>query len=78
MDLDRLDLDRVGGDRTTPAVAEAERWTAHNYHPLPVVVADAVEVQSVEVHHALLSSRVQHLGPPPDFSSSERSTGMGV
>jgi len=23
------------------AVAEAEQWTAHNYHPLPVVVADA-------------------------------------
>ncbi|GAA0736649.1 ornithine--oxo-acid transaminase [Dactylosporangium roseum] len=28
-------------DRTTPAVAEAERWTAHNYHPLPVVIAEA-------------------------------------
>jgi len=28
-------------NRTAPAVAEAERWTAHNYHPLPVVVADA-------------------------------------
>jgi ornithine--oxo-acid transaminase len=28
-------------DATTPAVAEAERWTAHNYHPLPVVIADA-------------------------------------
>ncbi|NJC71001.1 ornithine--oxo-acid transaminase [Planosporangium thailandense] len=28
-------------DFTTEAVAEAERWTAHNYHPLPVVVADA-------------------------------------
>jgi ornithine--oxo-acid transaminase len=28
-------------DRTTPAVAEAERWTTHNYHPLPVVIADA-------------------------------------
>jgi len=26
---------------TTVAVAEAERWTAHNYHPLPVVVASA-------------------------------------
>jgi ornithine--oxo-acid transaminase len=23
------------------AVAEAERWTAHNYHPLPVVIAEA-------------------------------------
>jgi ornithine--oxo-acid transaminase len=29
-------------DMVTPeALAEAERWTAHNYHPLPVVVADA-------------------------------------
>jgi ornithine--oxo-acid transaminase len=28
-------------DRTADAVAEAERWTAHNYHPLPVVIADA-------------------------------------
>jgi ornithine--oxo-acid transaminase len=28
-------------DRTTPALAEAEEWTAHNYHPLPVVIADA-------------------------------------
>ena len=27
--------------RTTEAIAEAERWTAHNYHPLPVVIADA-------------------------------------
>ncbi|HEU4423768.1 MAG TPA: ornithine--oxo-acid transaminase [Pilimelia sp.] len=27
--------------RTPGAVAEAERWTAHNYHPLPVVVASA-------------------------------------
>ena len=26
---------------TPDAVAAAERWTAHNYHPLPVVVADA-------------------------------------
>jgi ornithine--oxo-acid transaminase len=31
----------VFADLTTPAVAEAERWTAHNYHPLPVVIADA-------------------------------------
>jgi len=31
----------VTHDLTTPAVAEAEHWTAHNYHPLPVVVADA-------------------------------------
>src|SRR5438045_9419840 len=31
----------VFSDLTTPAVAEAERWTAHNYHPLPVVIADA-------------------------------------
>jgi ornithine--oxo-acid transaminase len=28
-------------DLTTAAVAEAEQWTAHNYHPLPVVIADA-------------------------------------
>jgi ornithine--oxo-acid transaminase len=26
---------------TPDAVAAAERWTAHNYHPLPVVIADA-------------------------------------
>jgi ornithine--oxo-acid transaminase len=31
----------VHHDLTTPAVAEAERFTAHNYHPLPVVVAEA-------------------------------------
>jgi ornithine--oxo-acid transaminase len=30
----------VFADLTTPAVADAERWTAHNYHPLPVVIAD--------------------------------------
>jgi len=27
--------------RTPQAVANAERWTAHNYHPLPVVIASA-------------------------------------
>ena len=27
--------------RTPSAVADAERWTAHNYHPLPVVIAEA-------------------------------------
>ncbi|HET9518264.1 MAG TPA: aminotransferase class III-fold pyridoxal phosphate-dependent enzyme, partial [Actinoplanes sp.] len=27
--------------RTPDAVAAAERWTAHNYHPLPVVIAEA-------------------------------------
>jgi ornithine--oxo-acid transaminase len=27
--------------RTPEALAQAERWTAHNYHPLPVVVAEA-------------------------------------
>jgi len=26
--------------RTPEALAEAERWTAHNYHPLPVVIAE--------------------------------------
>ena len=29
------------GMRTPEALADAERWTAHNYHPLPVVIADA-------------------------------------
>src|SRR5262245_8995342 len=28
-------------NKTTPAVAEAELYTAHNYHPLPVVIAEA-------------------------------------
>jgi ornithine--oxo-acid transaminase len=28
-------------NKTDTAVAAAERWTAHNYHPLPVVIADA-------------------------------------
>jgi ornithine--oxo-acid transaminase len=27
--------------RTPSALADAQRWTAHNYHPLPVVVAEA-------------------------------------
>jgi ornithine--oxo-acid transaminase len=27
--------------RTPAAVADAERWTAHNYHPLPVVISSA-------------------------------------
>jgi ornithine--oxo-acid transaminase len=31
----------VHQDLTTPMVSEAERYTAHNYHPLPVVVAEA-------------------------------------
>ena len=31
----------VHHDLTTPLVQEAERYTAHNYHPLPVVVAAA-------------------------------------
>jgi ornithine--oxo-acid transaminase len=31
----------MGELRTAAAVAEAQQWTAHNYHPLPVVVADA-------------------------------------
>jgi ornithine--oxo-acid transaminase len=40
---------------TTEAVAEAERWTAHNYHPLPVVIADAsgAWVTDVEGHRYL-------------------------
>ncbi len=31
----------VDNHRSAAAVAEAEQWTAHNYHPLPVVIADA-------------------------------------
>src|ERR671926_408627 len=31
----------VFSDLTASAVAEAEQWTARNYHPLPVVIADA-------------------------------------
>jgi ornithine--oxo-acid transaminase len=32
----------TGHDLRTPdALAEAERWTAHNYHPLPVVISEA-------------------------------------
>jgi ornithine--oxo-acid transaminase len=31
----------IGEPRTADAVAEAEHWTAHNYHPLPVVIHDA-------------------------------------
>jgi ornithine--oxo-acid transaminase len=31
----------VDNQRSAAAVAEAEQWTAHNYHPLPVVIADA-------------------------------------
>ena len=30
----------VAGSRTSAQVAEARRWTAHNYDPLPVVLAD--------------------------------------
>src|SRR5690348_18257848 len=30
----------VDNDLTTRAVAEAERYTAHNYHPLPVVISE--------------------------------------
>jgi len=28
-------------NKTDPMVHEAEHWTAHNYHPLPVVIAEA-------------------------------------
>ncbi|HEY2672639.1 MAG TPA: ornithine--oxo-acid transaminase [Rugosimonospora sp.] len=31
----------VDNQRSAAAVAEADQWTAHNYHPLPVVIADA-------------------------------------
>lgn len=36
-------------DYTTPALAEAEAWTAHNYHPLPVVLADGEGVWVTDV-----------------------------
>jgi ornithine--oxo-acid transaminase len=39
----------VDMNRTPAAVAEAERWTAHNYHPLHVVVADADGVWVTDV-----------------------------
>jgi ornithine--oxo-acid transaminase len=39
----------VHHDLTTPAVSEAERYTAHNYHPLPVVVAEAEGVWVTDV-----------------------------
>jgi ornithine--oxo-acid transaminase len=34
-------MNAMSTNRTAAAVAEAERFTAHNYHPLPVVIADA-------------------------------------
>ncbi|GIH20357.1 ornithine--oxo-acid transaminase [Rugosimonospora africana] len=36
-----VDNQIVDNHRSAAAVAEAEQWTAHNYHPLPVVIADA-------------------------------------
>jgi ornithine--oxo-acid transaminase len=30
----------VDNDLTTPHVAESERWSARNYHPLPIVIAE--------------------------------------
>jgi ornithine--oxo-acid transaminase len=35
--------------RTPEALADAERWTAHNYHPLPVVIAEAEGVWVTDV-----------------------------
>ncbi|BCJ72553.1 ornithine--oxo-acid transaminase [Catellatospora sp. IY07-71] len=34
-------MNSIVDSRTPSAVAEAERYTAHNYHPLPVVIAEA-------------------------------------
>ena len=34
-------MSSIVDSRTPGAVADAERWTAHNYHPLPVVIAEA-------------------------------------
>jgi ornithine--oxo-acid transaminase len=48
--LETRDLEKTGPPTTAPgptgpmteaAIARDERWTAHNYHPLPVVVAEA-------------------------------------
>ncbi len=36
-------------DLTTPALEEAEAYTAHNYHPLPVVIAEADGVWVTDV-----------------------------
>jgi ornithine--oxo-acid transaminase len=36
-------------NRTAPALEQAERFTAHNYHPLPVVIADADGVWVTDV-----------------------------
>jgi ornithine--oxo-acid transaminase len=36
-----MTITETNRNATAEAVAEAERWTAHNYHPLPVVIADA-------------------------------------
>jgi ornithine--oxo-acid transaminase len=35
--------------RTPEALADAERWTAHNYHPLPVVVTEAEGARVTDV-----------------------------
>jgi ornithine--oxo-acid transaminase len=45
----------TAGGATAEAVAEAERWTAHNYHPLPVVIAEAAGawVTDVDGHRYL-------------------------
>ena len=32
--------------RTPSAVRDAERWTAHNYHPLPVVISSSSSTAS--------------------------------
>ena len=39
----------VDTNLTAPAVAEADRYTAHNYHPLPVVIAEADGVWMTDV-----------------------------
>jgi ornithine--oxo-acid transaminase len=36
-------------DLTGPALAEAEAWTAHNYHPLPVVISEAEGVWVTDI-----------------------------
>jgi ornithine--oxo-acid transaminase len=36
-----VDRSMLDNQRAAAAVAEVEQWSAHNYHPLPVVIADA-------------------------------------
>ncbi|MFS3127740.1 ornithine--oxo-acid transaminase [Nocardioides sp. Bht2] len=41
--------DTVRGSSTSERIAQAERWAAHNYHPLPVVIESAEGVWVTDV-----------------------------